>query len=46
MSETDYQRDVWDEQWEILRKRLPPVSPRGRPPRDRRWVLIAILYVL
>jgi putative transposase len=46
MSETDYQSDVSDEQWEILRKLLPPMSPRGRPPLDRRWVLNAILYVL
>jgi transposase len=46
MSETDYQSDVSDEQWEILRKLLPPASRRGRPPLDRRWVLNAILYVL
>jgi len=46
MSETDYQSDVSDEQWEILRKLLPPMSARGRPPLDRRWVLNAILYVL
>lgn len=46
MSETDYASDVSDEQWEILRKLLPPIRYRGRPPLDRRWVLNAILYVL
>lgn len=46
MSGTDYQSDVSDEQWEILRKLLPPVRSRGRRPLDRRWVLNAILYVL
>lgn len=46
MSGTDYASDVSDEQWKILRRRLPPVSLRGRPPLDRRWVLNAILYVL
>ncbi len=45
MSGTDYQSDVSDEQWKILRKLMPPVSLRGRPPLDRRWVLNAILYV-
>ncbi len=46
MFETDYQSDVSDEQWEILRKVLPPISARGRPPLDRRWVLNGILYVV
>lgn len=46
MFETDYQSDVSDEQWEILRKLLPPISSRGRPALDRRWVLNAILYVV
>jgi putative transposase len=45
MSETDYQSDVSDEQWQIL-ERLLPVSRLGRPPLDRRWVINAILYVL
>jgi len=46
MFETDYASDVSDEQWEILRKLLPPITARGRPPLDRRWVLNAILYVV
>ena len=46
MSGTDYASDVSDEQWKILRRRLPPGCSRGRPPWDRRWVLNAILYVL
>ena len=46
MSGTDYASDVSDEQWEILRRRLPPGYSRGRPQLDRRWVLNAILYVL
>lgn len=46
MSGTDYASDVSDQQWEILRKLLPPAHRRGRPPLDRRWVLNAIQYVL
>jgi transposase len=42
MSGTEYASDVSDEQWKILRRRLPAVSLRGRPPLDRRWVLNAI----
>ena len=28
-------RDVSDEQWEILRRLLPPQAKRGRKPLDR-----------
>lgn len=38
--------DVSDEQWEILRRLMPPRAKRGRKPSDRRAVLNAILYVL
>lgn len=41
-----YSSDVSDEQWEILRRLLPPRSCCGRKPLDRRAVLDAILYVL
>lgn len=42
----NYPSDVSDEQWEILRRLLPPRSRCGRKPLDRRAVLNAILYVL
>lgn len=42
----NYPSDVSDEQWEILRRLLPPRAKRGRQPLERRAVLNAILYVL
>jgi transposase len=45
--ERKYPSDVTDEQWKVLRKRLPQkTGSRGRPALDRRWVLNAILYVV
>lgn len=46
MSGTNYFSDLTDEQWEIVRKFLPPRTGRGRLPLDRRAVINAILYVL
>lgn len=46
MSRTNYFSDLSDEQWEIVRKLLPPRAPRGRLPLDRRDVLNAIMYVV
>jgi putative transposase len=42
-----YLTDLTDEQWQILRKLLPPRSRRGAPKRIcRRGVLDAIIYVV
>jgi putative transposase len=41
-----YLTDVSDQQWEILRKLLPPLHRRGRKPIDRRLILNAIFYVV
>ena len=41
-----YPTDLTDEQWEQIRKVLPPERKRGRKPLNRRWVLNAILYVV
>ena len=50
MSHTEqakYPTDVTDEQWQILRRLLPPPSRRGAPQRvSRRAVVNAILYVV
>lgn len=46
MSGTNYPSDVTDEQWEIVRRLLPPRAKCGRKPLDRRAVLNAIMYVL
>lgn len=46
MSRTNDFSDLSDEQWEIVRKLLPPRAPRGRLPLDRRDVLNAIMYVV
>lgn len=43
--ERNYDTDLTDRQWQIIRKMLPPPCPRGRPPICRRWVINAILYV-
>jgi putative transposase len=45
MDRTNYPSDVTDEQWQIIRKLLPPKKKRGRPPVDRRAIVNAILYV-
>jgi hypothetical protein len=45
MDRTNYPSDVTDEQWQIIRKLLPPKKPRGRRPIDRREILNAIFYV-
>jgi transposase len=41
-----YETDLSDAQWAIIKRILPPISKRGRPPTDRRLVLNAILYVV
>ena len=46
MSGTNYFSDLSDEQWEIVKKLLPPRAPHGRLPLDRRAVLNAIMYVI
>ncbi len=45
MDGANYPSDVTDEQWQIIRKLLPPRKKRGRPPVDRRAVINAIFYV-
>ena len=35
-----------DEQWEQIADLFPPAAPVGRPPRDRRQVVDAILWIL
>jgi putative transposase len=45
MDRTNYPSDVTDEQWQIIRRLLPPRKKRGRPPVDRREIVNAILYV-
>lgn len=41
-----YETSLTDAQWAIIKPMLPPISQRGRPPTDRRWVLDAILYIV
>jgi putative transposase len=44
---TKYPTDLTDEQWQILRKLLPPPSRRGTPQTVcRRAVLNSIFYIL
>jgi putative transposase len=45
MDRTNYPSDVTDEQWQIIRKLLPPKKKRGRPPVDRREIINAIFYI-
>lgn len=45
MERAHYPSDMTDEQWQIIRKVLPPTKRRGRPPVDRREVVNAIFYV-
>jgi len=35
-----------DEQWELIADLFPPRKATGRPPRDRRQIMDAILWVL
>lgn len=35
-----------DEQWNLIADIFPPLKPTGRPPRDRRTVVDAILWIL
>jgi transposase len=35
-----------DEQWELIRDVFPPPARTGRPPRDRRVVVDAILWIV
>jgi putative transposase len=43
---TQYSSDLTDRQWQLIRQLLPPRSPRGRRPIDRRRIINAILYVV
>ena len=43
---TQYSSDLTDRQWQLIRRLLPPRSPRGRRPIDRRRIINAILYVV
>jgi len=45
MSRNHYPSDLTDEQWQIIRRLLPPRAKRGRKPADRREVINAIWYV-
>lgn len=43
---TPYPSDLSDEQWELLRKRIPPAKPGGRPRSvEMREVINAMLYI-
>lgn len=35
-----------DEQWALIADLFPPPKPTGRPPRDRREIVDAILWIL
>ncbi len=41
-----YDTDLTDAQWAYLQPILPKPSKRGRPPKDRRRILEAILYLV
>jgi len=41
-----YPSDLTDKQWQLIKRWLPKVARRGRPPIDRREVINAILYVV
>lgn len=43
---TQYSSDLTDRQWQLIRQLLPPRSPRGRRPINRRTIVDAILYVV
>ncbi|MHB1038077.1 MAG: transposase, partial [Pirellulales bacterium] len=42
---TNYPSNVTHEQWQVIRRLLPPKKKRGRRPLDRRQVINAIFYV-
>jgi len=44
--ERQYDSDLTNEQWKILRRLIPQRAKTGRPPLDRRLVLNAILYIV
>lgn len=46
MSRGHYPSDLTDGQWQVIKKLLPPIGRRGRPPIDRREIVNAILYVV
>jgi putative transposase len=41
-----YDTDLTDAQWAYLQPMLPKLSKRGRPPKDRRGIIDAILYLV
>ncbi len=41
-----YDTDLTDAQWAYLKPMLPKPAKRGRPPRDRRRIIDAILYLV
>ena len=46
MKVAQYDTDVTDAQWKLLKKELPTPNKIGKPPIDRRIVVNAIFYVL
>ena len=46
MKSAKYDTDLTDAQWAYLQPMLPKPSKRGRPPKDRRRILNAILYLV
>jgi putative transposase len=41
-----YDTDLTDAQWTYLKPMLPKAAKRGRPPKDRRRILDAVLYLV
>ncbi len=46
MKIANYDTDLTDAQWAYLKPLLPKISKRGRPPKDRRRLIDAILYLV
>ena len=38
--------EITDDQWDCIKDLLPEPAPTGRPPRDRRIIVNAILWIL
>jgi putative transposase len=46
MTTPSYPTDLTDEQWQLVQPHVPKPKPTGRPPKDRRMILNAILYLV